>query len=65
MPTNANLAAKLLRDAGMFFRQVGEQNPDVALQMNQNADAYDQVAAMVEADPTGELPQQPPEQGPN
>jgi hypothetical protein len=56
MPTNAQLAAKLLRDASGFFRQVGEQNPPVAEQMNQNAEAYEQVAAMVENDPTGELP---------
>ena len=56
MPTNANLAAKLLRDAGMFFRQVGEQNPQVAEQMTSNAEVYDQVATMVEAEPLGELP---------
>ncbi len=61
MPTNAQLAAKMLRDSAMFFRQVGEQNPPVADQMNQNAQVYDQVAQMVEADPTGEVPMQPPE----
>ncbi|WP_340587187.1 hypothetical protein [Erythrobacter alti] len=64
MPTNAQLAAKMLRDASMFFRQVGEQNPPVADQMNQNAQVYDQVAQMVEADPTGEVPMQPPEGAP-
>lgn len=58
MATNAELAAKLLRDAGMFFRNVGEQNPQLAEQMNQNAQVYDQVAGMVESDPTGELPVQ-------
>jgi hypothetical protein len=64
MPTNAQLAAKLLRDASMFFRNVGEQNPPIAEQMNDNAQVYDQVAGMVESDPNGELPeQQASEQG--
>ncbi|AKQ42693.1 hypothetical protein CP97_12575 [Aurantiacibacter atlanticus] len=61
MPTNAQLAAKMLRDASLFFRQVGEQNPPVADQMNQNAQVYDQVAQMVETDPTAEVPAQAPE----
>ena len=64
MATNAELAAKLLRDASGFFRNVGEQNPPIAEQMNDNAQVYEQVAAMVENDPTGELPDQPPEQDP-
>ena len=54
MATHAQLAAKLLRDAGSFFRNVGEQNPPLKEQMNDNADVYDQVAALVEQDPTGE-----------
>ena len=53
MATNAELAAKLLRDASGFFRNVGEQNPPIAEQMNDNAQVYEQVAAMVESDPTG------------
>ena len=60
MPTNAELAAKMLRDASMFFRQVGEQNPPVAGQVNQDAEVYDQVAQLVESDPTGEVPTQDP-----
>lgn len=63
MPTNSELAAKMLRDASMFFRQVGEQNPPVADQMNQNAAVYEQVAQLVEADPTGEVPTQDPAEG--
>ncbi|WP_305098117.1 hypothetical protein [Croceibacterium aestuarii] len=58
MPTNAHLAAKLLRDAGVFFRNVAEQNPPIAEQMNDNAQVYDQVADLVEGDPTGNLPEQ-------
>ncbi|RPF71969.1 hypothetical protein [Aurantiacibacter spongiae] len=58
MARTNELAAKLLRDAGMFFRNVGEQNPDVKDQMDQNAQVYDQVAGMVESDPLAELPTQ-------
>lgn len=61
MPTNAELGAKLLKDAAMFFRDVGSQNPGVKEQMEQNAAAYDQVADLVANDPTGELPAQPEE----
>lgn len=60
MPTNAELAAKMLRDASMFFHQVGQQNPPVADQMNQNAAAFQQVAELVESDPTGEVPMPDP-----
>ena len=56
---NAQLAAKMLRDASMFFRQVGEQNDPVKPQMEQNAMAFEQVAQLVETDPTGEVPQPP------
>ncbi len=58
MATNAELAAKLLREAGDFFRTVAEQNPPIAEQMKDNAQVYDQVAGLVETDPAGELPQQ-------
>ena len=61
MATNAELAAKLLRDASGFFRNVGEQNPPIKEQMEDNAQVYDQVASMVETDPTGELPGEPPQ----
>ena len=54
---NAQLAAKMLRDASMFFQQVGEQNEPVRPQMEQNAAAFEQVAQMVESDPMGEVPE--------
>ena len=53
MATNAQLAAKLLRDAS-----VGEQNPPLQQQMTDNAQVYEQVADLVESDPNGELPAQ-------
>ncbi|MCP9222424.1 hypothetical protein MKP08_06655 [Erythrobacter sp. LQ02-29] len=56
MAQTNELAAKLLRDAGQFFRHVGEQNPELKEQMDNNAQVYDQVAGMVETDPTGDLP---------
>ena len=55
MPTHAQLAAKLLRDAATFFRNVGEQNQPLSEQMNDNATVYEQVADLLENDPNGEL----------
>ncbi len=55
MPTHSEVAAKLLRDAAGFFRNIGEQNEPLSDQMNENADVFEQVAALVEADPNGEL----------
>lgn len=55
MATYAQLAAKLLRDAATFFRNVGAQNQPLQEQMNDNASVYDQVADLVEKDPLGEL----------
>jgi len=55
VPTTSNveLAIKLLRDAAGFFRNVGEQNPSLKIQMLDNADVYDQVADLLEDDPAG------------
>lgn len=55
MATHADLAAKLLRDAATFFRNVGAQNQPLKQQMDDNASVYDQVADLVENDPMGEL----------
>jgi len=55
MATYAQLAAKLLRDAATFFRNVGAQNEPLKEQMNDNASVYDQVADLVEKDPMGVL----------
>lgn len=55
MATYAQLAAKLLRDAATFFRNVGAQNQPLQEQMNDNASVYDQVADLVEKDPLAEL----------
>lgn len=55
MATYAQLAAKLLRDAATFFRNVGLQNEPLKEQMDDNASVYEQVADLVERDPMGLL----------
>ncbi len=54
MPTNAEIAAKLLNAAAKFFRDVAGENPVVRDQMLTNADTYDAVAGMVRQGATGE-----------
>lgn len=53
MITHAQLSAKLLRDAATFFRTIGEQNPPLRIQMDENARVFERVAELVDADPTG------------
>jgi len=53
MMTHMQLAAKLLRDAAVFFRTIGEQNPPLKQQMEENATVFEQVATLVEKDPSG------------
>ncbi len=55
MPTHAEIAAKLLRDAATFFRSVGEQNAPLLEEMNENAHVYEQIAQLVESGPNGEI----------
>jgi len=55
MATHVDLAAKLLKDAAIFFRNVGEQNAGLKGQMDDNADVYDQVAELLRTDPQGEI----------
>lgn len=55
MPTHAEIAGKLLRDAATFFRSVGEQNASLQQEMDENAHVYEQIAQLVETDPAGEV----------
>lgn len=55
MPTHSQLAAQLLRDAATFFRTIAEQNEPLRDQMSENAAVFDEVAMLVETDPTGEI----------
>lgn len=58
MPSHAELAAKLLRDAAAFFKTISEQNPPLKDQMDENADVFEQVADLVEKDPMGIIEEQ-------
>jgi hypothetical protein len=55
MPSHAQLAARLLRDAASFFRTIGEQNAPLQEQMLENAAVFEQVAGLVEKDPNGQI----------
>ena len=55
MATHAELAARLLRDAAQFFKTIGEQNEPLKEQMMENASVFEQVADLVENDPTGNV----------
>lgn len=55
MPTHAELAAKLLVDASEFFLTLGEQNPELKDQMQENASVFQQMAALMGSDPGGAL----------
>ncbi len=55
MPTNADLAAKLLRDIARHYRILAEENPDAAKTLEHNARTCEEVAELVESDPTGEI----------
>lgn len=65
MPSHAQLAARLLRDAAQFFNTIGQQNEPLKPQMDENAAVFMQVADLVEKDPNGELQEEdaPPPQG--
>jgi hypothetical protein len=49
--THGIIAASLMRDAANFFRIIGEQNEALAEQMEENANVFESVAAIVETDP--------------
>ena len=53
MATNAEISARLLRHAAEFFRHVGDQNPNLQEQLNEEARVFDTVADVVEQDPSG------------
>ena len=53
MTTHADIAAELLRQAARFYRAVGQDQPEIAEQMEHSAGVYENVAVLVEKDPTG------------
>ncbi len=53
MATHAQIAARLLRDAATFFRNLAAQNEALRETLTDNASVYDQVADLVETAPLG------------
>ena len=61
MPTNAEMAAQLLRHAAQFFRRIGGEHSELQQSLNNSALTYDRVAELVEQDPVGQTPEGPTE----
>jgi hypothetical protein len=55
MTTYAELAARLLRDAATMFRSMGGDDAELGQRVEEFAQVYDQVADLVESDPTGSI----------
>lgn len=55
MPTHAELSSKLLQDAAEFFQNLGEKNPDINDQMQENARVFVQMAELLDASPEGQI----------
>jgi hypothetical protein len=53
--TYARLAAKLLRDAATFFRNMAAQNEPLREQLDDNAQVYEQIADLLEKDQFAEI----------
>ena len=51
--TNAQFASKLLREAAEFYRTLGDSSPEMKDRMDEFGVLYDQVAALLDADPAG------------
>lgn len=64
MATHAQIAARLLRDAAKFFRNVAAQNEALRETLNDNANVYDEVATLVETAPMTVLDLGPDDQEP-
>ncbi|MGC2854121.1 hypothetical protein ACM64Y_01505 [Novispirillum sp. DQ9] len=55
MATIAQVGSDMLRAAANFFRAVGRENPALTEQMDRNAKAYEDVAELLEQDPSMEI----------
>lgn len=51
----SELCGKLLQDAAEFFRSLAVQNEPIREQMEENANVFDQIGALVMQDPNGIL----------
>ncbi|MDZ3837044.1 MAG: hypothetical protein U0S49_06685 [Rhodospirillales bacterium] len=57
--TNAELASKLLREAAEFYRTLGDSSPEMKDRMDEFGVLYEQVAALLDANPAGLLADNP------
>jgi hypothetical protein len=55
MTTHVQLAAKLLREAATMFRSLGGADLNLSERLDEFAAVYEQVADLVEHDPTGSI----------
>lgn len=55
MPTHAELASKLLADAATFFKALGDQNPELTEQMEENSGVFNQMSALLAQFPEGQI----------
>ena len=55
MKTYADLGAKLLEDAAVFYSSLGNANPQIAAKMADNAAVYRTVADFLKKDPLGKI----------
>lgn len=55
MANIAQVGSDMLRAAANFFRAVGRENPALSEQMERNAQAYEDVAGLLEQDPSMEV----------
>ncbi len=55
MKSNARVAAQLLREAAEFYRTLGESSPELKDRMEEFGELYEQVAGLLDTDPTGTL----------
>lgn len=55
MANIAQVGSDMLRAAANFFRAVGRENPALSDQMERNAQAYEDVAGLLEQDPSMEV----------
>lgn len=53
MPSHAELAGRLLKDAADFFRRLGEQNESLKKQMLENAGVFEQMSGLILKSPDG------------
>jgi hypothetical protein len=44
---NADVAAKLLRDAAQYFLAIGEENPNMLVRMKESAEVYEAIRPVI------------------